>query len=601
MVIEGGISRRLLIAQLAAAAAGIAESDNPLRTLRNDHPRLILLDTDLERLRLTIKEAPPARKIYQELQREGDRMLTSPPVEYKLAGAQLIAQSRRALDRIYTLALLYRLDRKATYLDRAVRELRAAASFKDWNPPHFVDVAEMAHAFAIGYDWLYADLSEADRLWIKDALVEKALKPGLLGYTSQAPWTTSRYTTNLISNCGLALGALALADEEPERAMSVMRYSLDLVPRALATYDQEGSWPEGPNYWQLATHYAVCYMAGLQSALGLDYGVSAHAGLAKAGRFRLYFSGPTNKTFNYGESTDELTPEPAMFWLARRHAQPPFSWQEQRLAERATDAEPLDLIWYQREARPPQGPSWPLDAVFPGTQTAFFRSSWEDPNALFLAVKGGDNRAPRMHLDLGSFVFDAGGIRWAFDPGPDDPTPAPPGTGSRAQARIISFKSRTETHNTLLVEGENQDAKAEAKITRHDSGPEFSWVQIDLSKTYPGRVKSMTRRIGMAQKQAIMIQDSIQSDTPLEVSWGMMTDAEISLNGQSAELTKGDWVLSAEIRTPRHAVFDVETLKTGKKLVVRTGEKVTDLKLNVVLTPHKAGAVKPKTTVSFPS
>jgi Heparinase II/III-like protein len=597
---NGGISRRVLIAQLAAAATALGEAENPLRTLRTDHPRLILLDNDLTRVRASIKDVAPARKIYVELQREADRMLMAPPVEYKMVGAQLIAQSRRALDRIYTLGLLYRLDHKAAYMDRALKELRTAAAFKDWNPAHIIDTAEMAHAFAIGYDWFYADLSEVDRGWIRDAIVQKALIPGMVGYSSQNGWPSGRFTTNLVSNGGLTIAALAVADEDPGRAMSIVRAAAESVPRALASYGQDGSWVEGPYYWQLATRYSVFYLAGLQSALGLDLGISATPGLSKSGRFRIYFSGPTNKTFNFGDSNEDLTPEPAMFWLARRYAQPVYSWQEQRLAERAADAEPLDLIWYERDAKPPQGATWPLDAVFSSTQIAFFRSSWEDPNALFLAVKGGDNRAPHAHLDLGSFVFDAGGIRWAYDPGPDDgtsaPVPAQPG-----RPRVISFKTRTETHNTLLVENENQDTRAEAKITRHESTADFAWVQIDLSKGYPGRVKTMTRRIGLAQKQAILIQDMVQADQPVDVSWGMMTEAEITLNGQSAELVKGDWALTAEIRTPRHAVFDIVTLKTGKKLVVRTGDKVTDLALNVVLTPHRAGAVKPKTTVAFPA
>ena len=59
------------------------------------------------------------------------------------------------LHRVYTLALLYRLDGDQRYAERAWQELEAAAQFQDWNPRHFLDTAEMTHAFAIGYDWLY--------------------------------------------------------------------------------------------------------------------------------------------------------------------------------------------------------------------------------------------------------------------------------------------------------------------------------------------------------------------------------------------------------------------------------------------------------------
>ena len=44
-----------------------------------------------------------------------------------------------------------------------MKELRAAAAFPDWNPSHFLDTAEMTHAFAIGYDWLYEGLGPEAR------------------------------------------------------------------------------------------------------------------------------------------------------------------------------------------------------------------------------------------------------------------------------------------------------------------------------------------------------------------------------------------------------------------------------------------------------
>ena len=88
----------------------------------------------------------------------------------------------------------------------------------------------------------------------------------------------------------------------------------------------------------------------------------------------------------------------------------------------------------------------------------------------------------------------------------------------------------------------------------------------------------------------------------------MLTDADVSLNGQTAELKKNGWTLSAEILSPRHAVFDVISAAAPapqapnpgvKKLVVRMGEKVTDMDLKVTLTLHRTGQPKPKITPKF--
>ena len=45
---------------------------------------------------------------------------------------------------------------------------------------------------------------------------------------------------------------------------------------------------------------------------------------------------------------------------------------------------------------------------FKAPREAVFRA-WTDPEALYLAFKGGNNQANHGHMDIGSFVLDAGG------------------------------------------------------------------------------------------------------------------------------------------------------------------------------------------------
>lgn len=604
----GEATRRSVLLQLAGALASLAQTSVSAGglpgTLRTEHPRLLWLPADVEHTRDLLRESAVARKCLADLEREADRLQNAPVVEYRLIGPRLLQTSRRVLERVYTLCLLYRLDGKKARLDRAVKELLAAAAFKDWNPSHFLDVAEMTHAFAIGYDWLYNDLSEEDRLLFRTAIVHKGLEPGLQAYAAPSFWVNNRFNWNLVCNGGLVIGALAVAESEPEKSAAVLKAAFDSVPKAMSNYGADGGWIEGPGYWEYATHYSVVMLAALESALGRDFGLGGQIGFSRAGRFRVYFTSPVNKVFNYADAGEDLADEPAMFWLAKRFGQPVYAWQQSKLAERAKQADPLNLVWLQRDVKPPQVAAWPLDAVFAGVQCAFFRSAWEDANALYLAVKGGDNKAPHGHLDLGSFVFDAGGVRWAADLGPDDYNLP----GYFGRQRWSYYRMRTESHNTPLVGGQSQDLKAEAHIVRHEFGPDASWVQIDLAHAYPGLVKSFQRRIGMLNRQAVLVEDKIQADQPVDVLWGMMTDAEVTLNGNSATLVKSGWVVEAEILTPRHAVFDVFSAAAPvpqmqnlgyRRLVVRVGERVTDLELSVLLTPHKAGSPKPRITARF--
>ncbi|MBZ5594655.1 MAG: heparinase II/III family protein [Acidobacteriia bacterium] len=592
---------RVIAGLMAAAALAWGATDDPLKALRREHPRLILLDSDLDHIRALIQQNPLAHKVHADLVKEAERLMTTPPVEYKLVGPRLLAQSRHCLERVYTLALLYRLDGKQPYLERAVRELRAAAEFKDWNPSHFLDTAEMTHAFAIGYDWLYPALSQDERTWIRAALVEKGLNPGLAAYETQASWVGSRMNWNQVCNGGIGIGALAVADEEPDKSRVLIRNALESLPRALAAYAPDGGWAEGPGYWHYGTSYAVYFIAALESALGTDFGLTAAKGFDRTGRFRVYFSGPSGKAFNYADAHDHVDPAAEMFWLAHRFMEPVYSWQEQRILEAGGTPDALDLIWFQPEGRSPKQDGWPLEAIFHGVQVTFLRSAWDDPDAIFVGVKGGDNKANHSHLDLGSFVLDGGGVRWALDAGADDYNLP----GYFGRQRWAYYRMRTEAHNTVVIDNENQDPHAEAGITGHLFSPGLSWVELDLTHAYARRLKQFHRKIGIVQGQQVFVEDSLESEQPVEALWGMLTDADVALNGQTAELQKNGWTLSAEILSPRHAVFDVasafapapQASNPGvKKLVVRLGEKVTEMDLKLTFTLHRTGQPKPKIT-----
>ncbi len=156
-------------------------SESVLSGLKAGPPRLFLSDAELPRLRRLTQEDPLAREYFQMLRREGEAILNAPPVERVLQGWEptyrfMLEESRKAVHRVYTLGLLYRLTGEERWGQRAVAEMLAAARFEDWNPPHWLDVAEMMNALATGYDWLYHYLTPAQRSEISAALLEKGLK-----------------------------------------------------------------------------------------------------------------------------------------------------------------------------------------------------------------------------------------------------------------------------------------------------------------------------------------------------------------------------------------------------------------------------------------
>lgn len=208
--------------------------------------------------------------------------------------------SREVLDRVSTLAMAYRLFGDQKYLDRAVDELRAVCAFEDWNPSHFLDVAEMSMAVATGYDWLYGDLDEATRREIAAAL----RKNGLDASRQVKWWIKARNNWNQVCHASILAAALALAEENPAETARFAQRAIDCLPIAMAAYAPKGNFPEGPGYWSYATEYNVLALKLLEGALGNDFGLASLPGFRETAHNLDFVTGLSGKLFNYADSGD---------------------------------------------------------------------------------------------------------------------------------------------------------------------------------------------------------------------------------------------------------------------------------------------------------
>jgi hypothetical protein len=584
----------------ATATLALPSEANALQTLRPGHPRLLLPPDDLVRLQGVVAADATARGYRDELVRSGERILGEAPAQRVLVGPRLLDTCRRVLERVYTLALLYRLDGGRQWAERAVAELRAAAGFSDWNPPHFLDVAEMSHAFAIGYDWLFDALAADDRAELKTALMEKGLGPAAEAYAGRAWWADDRFNWNVVCNGGIATAALALADEEPDVCRPLLYLALQGLPKALASYAPDGAWAEGPAYWSYATKYGVLVFAALQSALGTDFGLSTLPGLAEAGLYRLHGAGPSGLFFNFADAAERAGDEPSLFWLGRRYDAPLLTWGGRDAAGPASSSR--DLLWYDPRGSKDDLARTGLDARY-AAGLACFRSAWIDRNAVYVGFKGGDNKANHSHLDLGTFVMDALGQRWALDLGPDDynlpgyfdnPT-------SPASRRWTYYRLKTEGHNTLTLDGQNQDPRAAAPLTSFGTSPGAGFAIADLTAAYrPAGAKRVRRGIALRDgRTRVLVQDEVESEHPATLRWAMHTKADVRLasapgeRGDRAILSLGGALLEARLLAPAGARFAVEAVQIplpqrpspGVQRLEVSLERVTSARLAVLLSP----------------
>ena len=517
--------------------------DQPIKP----HPRLFITDTQLTKIKRNISSDKALQSYYNAMLKKADGILDNTPVKRQKTGIRLLGVSRNCLDRVIHLSASYRLTKKQAYLNRAETELLAAAAFTDWNPSHFLDVAEMTTALAIGYDWLFNDLPDKSRKIIAAAILKKGIEPSL----KHKGWAYGGNNWNQVCNGGIVTGALAIMEDHPQLAQDMVHRAVNGVQVVMKHYEPDGAYPEGPGYWVYGTSYNVVLFAAIESVLGTDFNLSKAPGFARCAEYFLHVAGPTGRYFNYPDSGSKGGFTPAVFWFAQKYDDPSLAWYQHQFWRDASENDPSQLVrsrlsplllaWYRTGQAVPQDLSW----LGRGTNSvAMFRSSWSDPDAAYLAIKGGSPSVSHGHMDVGTFVIDADGLRWAADLGPESYHKIESlgmslwGRSQNAQRWKI-FRYNNLSHSTLVVNDQHQIVTGDAPVIRYSDDKSFPHVVFDMSNLYKGQLTQALRGASLLPTGQIIIQDEFKAtDKPASVRWAMVTPADVSIQSDKVALLK---------------------------------------------------------------
>ena len=552
------------IAALLTLSAGNALAQADLSRLA-DHPRLLLPKGAEKKLLKQINRDAVWKEIHTATLGEADRIITLPVSERIKTGMRLLAVSRENLRRIFILSYAYRMTGQEKYLVRAEQEMLKAASFSDWNPSHFLDVGEMTMALGVGYDWLYPALSEASRRTIREAIVEKGFKPS---YDTAYNWfVDAEHNWNQVCNGGLAFGAIAVAESEPEWAQKIIDRAIDKVRLPMRHYAPDGAYPEGPGYWGYGTLFNVLLIGGLESTFGTDYGLSQMPGFMQTGTYEMQMVSPLIKHFNYMDNSYEPESSSAPFWFYSTTQDPSVLCQQVSILQRDTAKKylkdrvlPAMLIWGagapMEKAVAPQETFW---AGRGNTPVCVMRSGWGDPNARFVGVKLGSPSINHGHMDVGSFVFEADGVRWAIDLGSEDyNTTETRGVDlwnmAQQSQRWDVFRYNNRSHNTLTFNDKLQRVNGSAQIIESDSATARRFVKTDLTPVYAGQVDKVERTISLVDNDYLLIEDEITAGKNYtRMRWTLMTRATPKILSDNTVMLEQDGkrcLLKIESETP---------------------------------------------------
>jgi len=559
---------------LLVTVAGFG-AENPLATLQPQHPRLLADKSTWTQLQTRAQTEPQLAAVLSKIQDNAEALLKEKPAYYEKAGKRLLSVSRSARGRLMTLAFAYRLTGNPAFATRAEQEMLAVAAFPDWNPSHFLDTAEMTAALGFGYDWLYDALSPVSREIIRRAIVEKGLSVGI-GKDNKG-WKQWEHNWNQVCYGGLTVGALSVADEEPEVAGELLRQARQDIGHGLKPYAPDGIYPEGPGYWGYGTSYQVLMIAALESALGTDWNLTQSPGFLASAAVRVMENGPTGLPFNFSDCGTKYGLEPTLFWFARRLNEPEllcFQTEALRatLSKRSVNemknqlsALPLVALWWQQ---PPVGNGGSLPLAWSGrgeNPVAIFRSSWTDTNALYLALKGGTAAVNHGHMDAGSFVLDADGVRWAIDLGLQEyETLESKGIAlfqrTQESPRWQVFRLNNRAHSTLTIDGQLHRMKGFAPITKFSPGTNgVGLAEVDLSEIFADQATKVTRTFRFdAARRSVVIEDVLSGLKPgADVRWAMVTPAKVRVKGDTATLRQAGRTLQAKLVASEKAEFRV--------------------------------------------
>lgn len=601
-----------LFSPAMAQHAQIPKLENPvtveyLKTnLSKKTPKLILTPAIEKKIKLKLKSDILIQNYYSYLKKQADSILEKPLLKHDLEGFRLLAVSREMVERMGVLCMVYRLEKKPEILKRIDSELLAVCNFSDWNPQHYLDVAEMSFAVALAIDWTGEFLPKSTVQLAKKSLVEKGIKPSYNEGGERMGWINGTNNWNSVCHGGMVAASLAIADVEPELAAKTIARALDKLPNSLNEYTPDGIYPEGPTYWGYGTSYAVVAANMLTTALGSDFGISKSPGFMESVDFNLYVTAPSGYFFNFADSGDKKDGDDSVLraWFAAktgdglyfdqaffekpeeagRFAGPGLVWLSQFSQRKVSE---LPLNWHGNGANP----------------VAVFRGDKADPGHYFLAVKGGKANLSHGNMDAGTFVFELDGVRWVTDPGNQSYYPLNRigfklSDHSQDGERWTLLTKKNQGHSTITVNDARFLVNGQATITefKNSSTPE---VSIDMTPLYGNNLKSLSRRFVKESNQSVLIEDSFEiNDSTKTITWGLMTQAEVQPTKTGAILKQDDKTLKLEILSKPGLSVSVISLDPPPLSIDKTIENLKRIEIRIPAWMVENGKVNLKVRLS---
>lgn len=562
------------------------------KNLRKSQPRLVLNSIIEKNLKKKLKTDPVVQNMYKAIQLNAANIQKQPFLERIVIGRRLLSTSREMLYRMNVLGMVYRIEKDPVILERINNELLAVCKFTDWNPSHYLDVAEMSMAVAFGLDWTAGDLPESTIERAKNALIEKGINPSY-NKKGNTGWINGTNNWNQVCNGGMIAASIAIAEKDPELAAKTISRSLEGMPHALIEYSPDGVYPEGSTYWGYGTSFSVFTIAMMESAFGTDFGIAECPGFLKSATFRVLSEAPSEWYFNYSDCGDKRSKngDLTLAWFAKKTGNETFFEKERflrppaemgKLARNAGAA----LVWISQFEPKSEGAiptAWKGEGLNP---IVIFKSDKNDPHQYYFGGKGGKATNSHGNMDAGTFIFELNGVRWVVDPGNQayhelEKTGFNLWSSCQDCQRWTLLTKNNFGHSTISVNNQLFINNGFAPMLSFNDKANPS-ASFDLTAVYGENLKKAVRTFEKDSPTSLIIDDQIEtSESTKIITWQLMTTADVLITSDGAVLRQDGKELKIDNLTHPELTFSVISLDPAPMKLDRQIEGLKRIELRI--------------------
>jgi hypothetical protein len=605
----------VLLFPVTVSAVDYYEDDNGIYKYQQaSHPRIFFSEEDIPALRQQAQTTHA--EIYQPIKNYADNNLYDERPCDGAAGEVLEGPCDEAAKLLLSIAFTYVITGDQLYFDRARDYLITYSQSTTWGDRDHGH-HHMLLAFVIAYDWLYNDLSTADRTTIQNALIQRtgesyeaASSPGYVSDWNN--WWRFQYLHNHWSNNVGALGVASLVLEgEHSEATTWLDYAIAEYQKDshILSGIQDGTWHESLRYQAFKFQKSLPFYYNLERIKGINLIPDEFFENYIYWRIYNYLPGTEKYAFTFADvwpnTWFDYAPYSILRFMASRYDNGYAEWMAQHILAQPGSRDSYwvpygvyEFFYYDPTVTPTPPTDLPLDRTFDDLGIVTWRTGWGD-NDLVFGIKSSayGGRFGSDSYFNGDYPYDDPEISYGTHTGHDHPD-ANTFYLYKGSTDLATEKDRyqvfvTSNHNTILVDQEGQYrprytsdtyADTDGKITAVYETSDFNYVVADATNTYrerdlthwnyaPGdwKITEFTRHVIFAKPDYLVMVDNLRSDTDHRYDWIYHVSESGSISVENNWIkgdANGNDILGINVLSPSGFLY--ETGDSDGKPYIRT-------------------------------